>query len=56
MIALSLMHSLHYKGQLSTAELRSTAEHYKNPTVIDQKGGIVSSLINCLSLSLSLSL
>ena len=39
MIALSLLRNHHYNGQLSTTEPLSTFEHYKNPTIIEQKGG-----------------
>ena len=62
MIALTLLRTHHYKGQLSTAKPSFTfepsfiLERYKNPTVIEQKGGETVSFQNQPSLSLSLSL
>ena len=38
MIALSLLRSHHYKGQLNTT-MPSPFEYYKNPTKTKQKGG-----------------
>ena len=56
MIALSLLHSHHYKCQLSTI-MSSPFEHYKNPTETYQRGGnTVSSLTYSLSLSLRVSI
>ena len=52
MIALSLLHNHHYKGQLRTIKPFSTFEHYKNLTEIEQMGDTVSSLTLSLSLSL----
>ena len=45
MIALTLLHTHYYKGQLNTAKPSFTSEpsfileQYKNPAVIEQKGG-----------------
>ena len=39
MIALPLLRSLHYKGQLSIVEASFIVEHYKNPIVLEHMGG-----------------
>ena len=52
MIALSLLHNHHHKGQLSTIKPFSTFEHYKNLTKIEQMGDTLSSLTLSLRVSI----